>query len=307
MSSSAAESGLARPVCVVRPPWPDELPRLADAFPQGRFNRPLHSLLLVAPGSPERIVGFAGVLEPVDGRTGLTCAIRPRFIDSPEADRLLAAAVRLARELGVRELRTADDLPPDAPIAPALARAGFSHAVTQEIWELGTGVLVARLDRLRARLARRPGLLRRLDDEFTLEPLGAGNLPGVKALLAADDLLPSERRYSLDTFLSACAYDPRLSLVVRRGERVVAVALVKSQSRLLYVEAIAIAADLRGGMRSPLLSALHAIAQGNVRAELPGWILPLEPARAPAALRLARRSGGRIVGSIITYSLVVSP
>lgn len=117
---------LSSSACIVRPPWPDELPRIAEAFP-ARVNRTvaLHPLVLVAPGSPERIVGFAGVLEPVEGESGLKCIVRPRYIDSPDGDRLIAAALKLGQSLGARSVRIADEVAEGTPLLTALRRARF--------------------------------------------------------------------------------------------------------------------------------------------------------------------------------------
>ena len=92
---------MSAPATTVRPPWPDELPRLADTFPGLAFTRPLHLRVLVVPAtaqSHERLVGVAAVAAPADGKPDATLAfaVRPRFVATEHARDLLAALAPLA-------------------------------------------------------------------------------------------------------------------------------------------------------------------------------------------------------------------
>ncbi len=293
VSASAPPS----PACLVRPPWPDELPRIADAFPRGRVNRALHPLVLVAPGSPERMVGFAGVLEPLEGQTGLTCALRPRYLDSPDGDRLLSAAVHLARSLGARSIRTIDDLPSGSPIGPALKRAGFVVTATSEFWKLEIPALARRLGRSQVRLASDPRL-----GEFEVEPPGPADLPGVQTLLADAGLLSPERRRALSPSDPGTGYTPALSAVVRQRGQVVAVALLKTQVGAAVVDALVVDPSCRRGFHLPVHLALRHCTQACLAAGLSGLVFAADRERAKAALRIARRSGGRLAGGIEIFS-----
>jgi hypothetical protein len=128
------ESGSA----TARPPWPDELPRIADAFPDLKWTEPLHLRVLVVPATatlPERLVGVAALAEPVPGATeaALFLRIRPRFIDTPANDALLSEAVALAKAAGARTLITGQLSTPD-PREPGLRRAGFASAEDGKSW-----------------------------------------------------------------------------------------------------------------------------------------------------------------------------
>ncbi len=131
------------PSPIVRPPWPDELARLADAFPGLKKTTPLHLRVLVVPAtitSPERLVGLLALAEHASGATeaALFLRLRPRFADTPAADALLAETIALARSLGARTLITDRPAGPD-PREPALRRAGFTATDDGKSWRIGLG------------------------------------------------------------------------------------------------------------------------------------------------------------------------
>ena len=141
--SSAPFSLSPSAICLsphVRPPWPDEFPRMADAFPKFPRDQALRPLLLLSTaGGVERIVGLAGVLDPVDAVAGLTLAVRPRFLAGPGFAILLEAAIQVARDSGATRLITTDDLRPGNPHLAALEQNGFTVGSRQ-----GEGVQLVR-------------------------------------------------------------------------------------------------------------------------------------------------------------------
>ena len=136
---------MSTPPTVVRPPWPDELPRLADAFPGLAFTRPLHLRVLAVPataGSPERLVGVAALAAPAEGKPDATLAfvVRPRFVATEHTRELLAAILAAAREERFSSIVT--HAPADAtPRIDLLRAAGFSPTTESGLWrlELGAG------------------------------------------------------------------------------------------------------------------------------------------------------------------------
>lgn len=126
---------------VVRPPWPDELARLADAFPGLQWSTPLHLRVLAVPAtavSPERLVGLAAVAEPAPGAVEavLFLRVRARFAATRATDFLLAEAIALARGLGASMLSTGRFAGPD-PREAALLRAGFAGTADGRSWQVG--------------------------------------------------------------------------------------------------------------------------------------------------------------------------
>lgn len=127
----------------VRPPWPDELPRLADAFPGLAFTRPLHLRALAVPAtaqSPERLVGVAALAAPAEGKSVATLAfaVRPRFVATEHARELLAAILAVAREENFSALVTRTPAEP-SPHADLLRAADFSPTSETGLWRLMLG------------------------------------------------------------------------------------------------------------------------------------------------------------------------
>ena len=127
-------------IATVRPPWPDELTRLADAFPGLALTGPLHLRVLVVPATaanPERLVGVAALAAPAEGKTdaALAFAVRPRFAATRPACDLLAAIIAVAREKHFPAVITAAPADTDLLGTP-LRAAGFSPGT-----EVGTSRL----------------------------------------------------------------------------------------------------------------------------------------------------------------------
>lgn len=129
---------MSAPATTIRPPWPDELTRLADAFSGLALTRPLHLRVLVVPataGSPERIVGVAALAAPAEGKSDATLAfaVRPRY--APEAPALLAAILAVARAENFSGVITPAQSDSD-PRAAVLRGAGFAVTAEPRVWRL---------------------------------------------------------------------------------------------------------------------------------------------------------------------------
>lgn len=137
---------MSTPPTVARPPWPDELPRLADAFPGLALTRPLHLRVLTVPataGSPERLVGVAALAAPAEGKLDATLAfaVRPRFVATEHTHELLAAILAAAREEKFPGVITR--APVDAtPHADLLRATGFSPTAESGLWRLEPGTAI---------------------------------------------------------------------------------------------------------------------------------------------------------------------
>lgn len=129
------------PLPLVRPPWPDELPRLADAFPGLTFPPPVHLRVLVVPAtsnSPERIVGVAALTGPAEGRSdgALRFAVRPRQTATSGAGELLDAILGVAREQALSAVVTPAPITATGQPAAWLTGAGFGPATEAGFWQL---------------------------------------------------------------------------------------------------------------------------------------------------------------------------
>lgn len=129
---------MSAPATVVRPPWSDEFPRLADAFPGLSLGRAQHLRVLAVPATatmPERLVGVASLVAPAEGQpdAALLFGVRPRF--AADAPTLLAAILEAARTEKYPAIvtRAAAD---QAPHAELLRTAGFVPAAEKGFWRL---------------------------------------------------------------------------------------------------------------------------------------------------------------------------
>jgi len=130
---------LSPPSPATRPPWPDELPRLADAFPGFPFAHPMHLRVLAVPATattPERLVALAALIAPAADRPHATLLlrIRERFLAAPTARSLVADLLTLARAEKFPTLLAPAQAEPD-PRAALLRSAGFLPADDAHSWK----------------------------------------------------------------------------------------------------------------------------------------------------------------------------
>lgn len=126
------------PATHLRPPWPDEIPRLADAFPALPFKASLRLRVLAVPATettPERLVGVAALAAPppTGGPAGLRFEVRARFARTLAAASLLEDSLAAARIASFATLATLPVHPAD-PRAALLRRAGFVPGEPGAVW-----------------------------------------------------------------------------------------------------------------------------------------------------------------------------
>lgn len=164
----------------VRPPWPDELPRLGALARPGRYTFAPWLWVLVA-GEVERIVGAASFAYPDEpGKAGLLrLQLRGPWRWRDETLPLIQAALAQARAVGCREVHFRDH--GDETLDSLLKKAGFVLLGVNEVWSFPLAHAQQRLEPLakaaRTRLARRHRLELR-------EPSEA-DLPQLRSVLAA--------------------------------------------------------------------------------------------------------------------------
>jgi hypothetical protein len=133
-----------RPLLEVRAPWPDELPRLTEAFPGLTLDRLWELRVLVVTagaGTVERLVGLAALTARVEGKAeaNLILAVRPRFANTAEAKQLLGEILAVGTLRGFASVAAA--AVPDADHRSALlAQAGFRPVSNGSYWSLDTRI-----------------------------------------------------------------------------------------------------------------------------------------------------------------------
>jgi N-acetylglutamate synthase-like GNAT family acetyltransferase len=142
------------PTLQVRPPWPDELPRIKQ-FLKGQRSpqETLYPAVLVAP-APERIVGAAALGHTTGSSAGrFYSKFRPRIHQSTFCGPLVAYTESKARELGCTELISeSDDSPKDERFFSEL---GFANVKTEELWLLELRKIMARVEKLADRAMKK--------------------------------------------------------------------------------------------------------------------------------------------------------
>lgn len=261
----------------VRPPWPDELPRLATFFPQ----EPLHSchLFVLAAPEPERLLG-AAVVRVQAATAKLRCRLRPRVLHERRGEPLLSAALAAARGQGAR--RVIARPAPDTPEERFLREHGFQGAETTETWQINLERLKMRLDQISESREQRAVLT-------------------VRAPVAADEAqlaglfssIPPERLRLRDEEDSReGGFAPNISTVVFSGDRLIGALLLRGGYSLqCQVDLCAVAPDFASAtVASALLrrSVHELLKEGYVSATLRTKDLP----EARAVRNLACRSGG---------------
>jgi hypothetical protein len=268
---------------------------MADAFPKFPRHQALRPLLLLtAAGSVERIVGLAGVFDPVNAVAGLTLAVRPRFLADPGLVVLLAAAAQAAREAGATRLITTDDLRPGNPHLVALEQNGFAASRRLELWSTKLPRIRDRVARVQVRLEA-AGRARR----FNAEPLRAEHLAAVRGLMAAEHLLEGQE-ITLAGGDGGRGYDPAVSFVVFSGPELAGAILARrSGSEAVAVEAEAVAPAWRGGSNLVHHALYRACIQAADTHGVQHFIYTVDTAGHVDTRRMARRSDSRRLGESV--------
>jgi hypothetical protein len=263
----------------VRPPWPDELPRLATFFPQ----EPLHSchLFVLAAPEPERLTGAIAVKMQAE-TAELRCRLRSRVLHEKRGEPLLNAALAAARAQGVR--RVVARLSSDSPEDRFLREHGFQGVNTVERWQIGLEQLKSRLDKIPESREKRAAWIVR-------SPVTADE-PQLAALFSS---LPPERLRLRDSEGSReKGLAPEISTVVANGEKLVGALLLRGGSALhCLVDLCAVAP---GHWSAPIAGAMlrrsvrEALKDGYLNASFRTKDAP----ETRAARNLIRRSGGTI-------------
>lgn len=272
----------ALPGLELRPPWPDEFPRLKALFktsaPAGAF-RPR---VLVAP-DPERIVGALLVSEPEAGREIAVCrfVLRPAFRTEATLEAFLGQAGDLARELGAHTLAfsSAGDTP-DLSWLKARRATVFKETVFYE----GDGFV------FRERLAP---LLRRAESQpgrFQMRPPRPEDYAELASILAAHGLMDEAR--ALDRL--ARAYDPALCLVSTDGDRIAGALLTfPAANGRLHFESRVVAPAFMASSARINLGLLDALSARAYAAGFTAFLFSCQPHKERETVNFARRCGCR--------------
>ena len=268
----------------LRPPWPDEIPRLKTIFnatgPIGAF-RPL---VLVAK-EPERLVGGVLILEP-DSPSGIvSCllSVRPAWRGGAAHEALLDAAGALTRELGAHTI--AFSFTGESPDVPWLESRG-ARIFQEDVFYEGN-VLTFR-ERISPLLRR----AREHAERFVVRPLREDDHAPVSSMVAAHGLMDEERARAR---LSR-RYDPRLCMVCTEQDRIVgAILTISADNGRFYIENRVVAPDYMASSSSINLRLLDAISMVGQAAGFTSFRFSCQPGKDRETVNFARRCGCRAI------------
>lgn len=274
------------PTTIIRPPWPDELARLAQAFPDLQISRPCRPLVLVATEPYERLVGAALVSLPPTEASQRTCElawqVRPRFVDD-EVRLLRAAAATLPPgESLVWQERTADGVTG----SPAPKSAGFACTQVHEVWGIPLANCLARRAPYSAALQHKAAAA-----GYTAGPAQPAYHDGIVGLVTAAGLLTAERVRFTDEH--PAGYDREISTVVLRNNAVMGAVLVRRDHQRAIVETRVVAPGYLGRFNLPNALLLDRSLQVAAEAGLTEAVLTADPSSAPETIRFAKKCNGQ--------------
>ncbi len=278
------------PATVIRHPWPDELARLFEAFPEVAARGPTDYLVLVTCAPNERLVGVAALRRRSDSTPAdpaapapLRWSVRPRF--AAESVRLLRAALAHARHAGLSAVQCETTGDETGAAEPSLAEAGFVCSRTEELWRIPLAAYATRL------APHAPGLGRKAAAAGLLAgPARPEHDEQLVALVGAAGLLPAERVRFSDT--TPRGYDRELSSLVLRAGQVVAALLIRKEPPRAIVETRVTAPASIGKANLPNALLLQRSLEQAQAAGLTEVVLTANPATAAETIRMAQRLGG---------------
>lgn len=279
------------PNCVVRPPWPDEMPRIAEAFPDFVHAQAMSPVVLVATaGGIERIVGVACVTDTVNGIAGLAVSLRSRFMNPTGVRPLVDAALVIARGTSATQLVTIDDLRSGDARLAALGEQGFKFKRRMEYWSTDLATYATKLDRVRARW-RAPGSA----EGFCALPLTDEHLRAVRDWPGAKRLWEG-RELALAAEPGAPGLDSGLSFgVVSEGILAGALLARASRKETVLVEAVALARRRRAGTGSVRFALFVALVESATKAGAKQIVFAVEALHPAGPRRMAAGTGSRLV------------
>lgn len=275
---------------VIRPPWPDEVPRVFDAFPRGRRDAAVHPFVAVATtAGVERIVGVAGIFPHVAAVSGISFTLRPRYF--AVCDELLDTAIRCARRVGSRQIVTLDDLADGSPAVLALQRHGFVLHQRLEVWSTPLTHIAERVERVQTRMDKAGRSL-----TIQIRSLTLADIKAVQHLMAEEGLLAGES-VALESRETPSGFSPALSFVVYDGHELVGAILARSTGvATVAIEAEAVARRWRNGLNHAhhLLLRATVTAARNLGAQ--EFVYTVNASGEIDTGRMARRTHSRLLG-----------
>ncbi|HYD85144.1 MAG TPA: hypothetical protein VEA63_13860, partial [Opitutus sp.] len=223
----------------VRPPWPDEMPRIqaqfAPALRQTRATR--HSIWVLAAEATERLAGVI-VLSGVEDAGAKTVGdgpaaradldLREAWIETPAGDALLDVVIRHAATIGLVSLDLQARL--SAPMNALLQRHGFKEVIRHEVWTASMPDAIASQHAEYGRILKRWPV--------PIEPFCPTHLEAARQICAGTGLLAPEK-VVLKSLRHPRGIDPATSFVAGSADHPIAILLSGIDGSTAEIEIVA--------------------------------------------------------------------
>ena len=275
----------------IRRNYPDEIKRIAAFLPAAtrRFSR--YEFILLTCGSPERIVGVAGLsfeestLEDTPAVL-LSFKILPRHASGGREQELMDAVLKLSEENDLKLLNL--ELPIDSSKSDFFKYNGFKYVKTEQLWKLELATVMHRLERLSSRL--------KIPEDWELRAPEASDLPELRKMALAYNFRREEQVFfNTEKMFPSVGYSREHCSVVEKNGTLIAALLVKGgPSTRGHVDMRMVAPEFMGQSRLLNLLLLERTVRLSLESGYLDTSLTINLERDIETLNLCKRMAGKL-------------
>jgi hypothetical protein len=277
----------------IRPPWPDEIPRVQHFLPPAFIFESDPVLLIAVAGRVERIVGALALsLRPLAYLKAGWISMRVEE-DDPCGPVLLEQGLVAAWMKDVRRVYFGHTFEENSATAKLLQAAGFETDSVHEVYETDSRELFARLDRVQQRLLAR----NRIPANAEITTLLPAVVPKARKFLAAQ----TPRTVSA-VAMETATYKPEHSYALFVDGELKGLLLSRRIGNVSHVGLRLVDRSLRGHFNWADVMLLHASARAGVQTGLEISRFEFNPEEHEDTRQFARLNGARLVGRRLLFT-----
>jgi N-acetylglutamate synthase-like GNAT family acetyltransferase len=278
----------------IRPPWPDEIPRLQHFLPAGFLFDDDPFLLVAVSGRVERFVAaLAMTLRPLQKIKATWLCVRVDNNHSSGGE-LLRRSLDEAWQRGAQSVYFGQTIDEEADAARGLKQMGFEPAAVHEVYEVDSRQIWERTERIRQRLHARA----LIPPDVELTTLQPSVVPRARKFLVAN-LPESASILALET----AGYKAEHSIALLQNGEVKGVLLSRRLGPVSYVGLRAVAEELRGGVGWANLLMLNATLASGLQTGLETVRFEFNPDQHLDTKQFAEVNRARLVGRRVLFKI----